>query len=122
MLSAFSSLSPKDEVIWYFALLFAIYSAIYFVDHYLLKTHQTVVRSTKSARQFFYDVGFSLLGIFRGLTGAVPTALAILIVKNGLNGATQSILFSTIFVSTSLFACCGLSYFQSRSKLREKFP
>jgi hypothetical protein len=64
MLIAFSKLSPKDEVIWYLASLLGFYTLVFGIDHLVLKTNEKVVVGFREARSFFFDVGFSLLGIF----------------------------------------------------------
>lgn len=52
MLNVFSKLSPKDEIVWYLASLLAVYTVIFLIDHYVLKTRQTVVQAmTKKTRR-----------------------------------------------------------------------
>ncbi|EGR1024185.1 hypothetical protein EFU34_17450 [Vibrio cholerae] len=114
MLLAFSQLSPTDEVVWYMAALLLIYGLLYFIDVYILKTNEKVILTVKTTRSFFRDVGFSILGLYRTVAGAIPTALVILTIENGFRGSLRSVILSTVLFVALLNICVQISRFQAK--------
>lgn len=117
LISFLRSLTPPSAIVYYFMVLLLLHFFIWGANRFLYSPIEEVSIVKKRVLHLSDQVGYSLLGLYRTLAGALPMVFVpALIVEPTIENFQQSVL--TIFLSAgSLFVACILSSWQLKTKL-----
>lgn len=106
-----------DSVVLYAIYLFVLYLIAWVLNRFWFKPNDGLVRVVSMFHRFTYQIGFSVLVIYRALVGIIPAALGILIYEHGITeGSVRALIAGAIMVIASLYMCVSLSVFKEKSK------
>lgn len=121
LLNRLTTLNLSDEIFIYLIVLLVLHLIVYLINTIWLKPSDDIGNVVNFVHSVTEQVGFGIHGIYRALTGAVPTALLLLIYSHGFAGASQLTAFSVILVIGSLFMCWVLSLLNEHTKRYSSF-
>ena len=106
-----TTLNPGDNIVIYFfgLLIFQIVVWLVVDNIHQLKPNENILKAVNKLHNFSHKLGFAIHGIYRALAGAIPAALIILLLQNGLTQGWERITVLSFVLSLSCFwVCLGL--------------
>lgn len=106
-----TTLNPGDNIVIYFfcLLIFQIVVWLVVVNIYQLKPNENILKAVNKLHNFSHKLGFAIHGIYRVLAGAIPAALIMLLLQNGLTQGWERITILSFVLALSCFwICLGL--------------
>lgn len=120
MLEFLTTLNPDDALSGYFISLF-IAHLIYFTVNHFFSIMPSAAETKSGISYFIHELGFSIITIIRAMTGAIPTAVILLICQEGLTGALSISIISIFIFIGGLASCATFSWLQQKTKPRPPY-
>jgi hypothetical protein len=112
------SLAPPNIVTYYFAGLTIAHILIWAIGKYVLQTEETSKKVLNKLHIITYNVGFTLTGFYRVLTGAMLIYLAPILYVEPSSSNLPIVSIGYYTAIAFLLMCCVLSAIQEETKVR----
>lgn len=120
LLAFFRGLVPPDIVVWFFLVLMLIHFAVWTLNYFWIKPTDNIDAAFNSANELSEQIGFSLLGLYRAVAGAILVIAPSIMVSEPTQNNLILLGVSYFFAACCIWACCMLSYAQTKRVARAK--
>lgn len=120
LLEYINTLVPPDIVTHYFAVLTLLYIGIWAIEKFFLQTGEVSISLLRKLRLITFNVGFTLTGIYRVITGAMLVILAPILYVEPVKSNFLLVSSGYYIAAACLFMCCVLSAIQDETRKRDK--
>jgi hypothetical protein len=120
LLVFFKGLVPPDIVVWFFLALMLIHFLAWALNYFWIKPTDSMDAMFNRANELSEQVGFSLLGLYRAIAGAILVIAPSIVASEPTRNNAILLMGSYFFVACCIWVCCMLSYAQTKTVARAK--